>query len=230
MPPKPRPLIARFEEYVDRSGGVDACHLWTGYCDRKDYGRFFVNGSTKQFSHRVAWELYIGPIPDGMCVLHDCPTGDNPRCVNTAHLWIGTVLDNNKDCFDKGRHSRGQDRSSLTEKDVADIVAMRGVVQIAELAAKYGVSASSISRIQLGVCWQHVTRIDSKKAKRLVGKTVGEKSPNAKLTDGQVLEILSLLKRGKRQIDIAVEYGVSDTLISNINRGRSWGHLSLEAQ
>lgn len=56
----------------------------------------------------MAWEHYVGPIPDGVDVLHHC---DNPPCVRPDHLFLGTARDNVGDMLAKGRggHSRGPD-------------------------------------------------------------------------------------------------------------------------
>lgn len=84
-------LIARFEKYVDRSN-VNGCHVWTGSRrkPKNDYGRFrmSVNGCTyHEKAHRMAWQLYVGPIPIHANVMHRC---DNPPCVRTDHLFLGT--------------------------------------------------------------------------------------------------------------------------------------------
>ena len=80
--------------------GVNGCVEWTGHVDRKGYGRVSIEGR-QVFAHRVAWELAHGPIPDGLCVLHHC---DNPPCCNPAHLFLGTIRDNNLDMSAKGRN------------------------------------------------------------------------------------------------------------------------------
>lgn len=50
--------------------------------------------------HRMAYELYYGPILDGLVVRHTC---DNPPCVNPLHLKVGTYADNTRDAMERGR-------------------------------------------------------------------------------------------------------------------------------
>jgi hypothetical protein len=59
---------------------------------------------------RVSWKLHYGPIPDGKDVCHNCPTGDNPSCVNPKHLWLGTDSENIKDMYAKGRYPKRRPR------------------------------------------------------------------------------------------------------------------------
>lgn len=78
------------------------CWEWTGSRMPSGYGRIAFNGR-QEYTHRLAYELTNGPIPDGMCVCHTC---DNPPCCNPAHLWLGTMTDNIADRHAKGRTAR----------------------------------------------------------------------------------------------------------------------------
>jgi hypothetical protein len=94
------PIETRLWEKVQKepNGG---CWLWTGGTTNGGYGVIGVGRGRLHRAHRISWEIANGPIPDGLKVLHRC---DNPPCVNPAHLFLGTQVDNMRDCAAKGRH------------------------------------------------------------------------------------------------------------------------------
>lgn len=91
-------LVHRFWAKVDKRG-PDECWPWTGAKSSHGYGNFCVEGRTEKAS-RFSWFLVHGAIEPGICICHHC---DNPICVNPAHLFAGTRLDNTRDCQAKGR-------------------------------------------------------------------------------------------------------------------------------
>ena len=62
------------------------CDEWTGTRTRKGYGLVSVHG-TMRSTHRVAYEVFVGPIPDGIEIDHRC---GNHACINAAHLRHAT--------------------------------------------------------------------------------------------------------------------------------------------
>lgn len=93
-------LIQRFNEKYTKNA-VSGCWEWIASTNQK-YGHISVSnvGGTKKMrnAHRVSWELYNGPIPEGLQVLHKC---DNRLCVNPDHLFLGTHQDNMNDMKQK---------------------------------------------------------------------------------------------------------------------------------
>lgn len=75
------------------------CWHWTKSQDSNGYGHLRV-GSRLEKAHRHAYTVWVGPIPDGLQVLHDC---DNPRCCNPAHLHLGTLQQNMAERDQRGR-------------------------------------------------------------------------------------------------------------------------------
>jgi len=98
------PKRTTLERLMERVAKTEGCWLFTGSIDSYGgYGRMKVNRQTVRV-HRVMWEQVIGPIPEGMHVLHRC---DVRNCVRPDHLWIGDNAANMKDRDDKGR-ARGR--------------------------------------------------------------------------------------------------------------------------
>lgn len=93
-----------------KMGEPDECWEWQAYFRGGGYGGFQWLGKPWK-SHRVAWILTNGEVPDGLWVLHTC---DNPACCNPAHLWLGTRSDNVRDMCAKGRGGGYQGRQVRT--------------------------------------------------------------------------------------------------------------------
>jgi hypothetical protein len=58
------------------------CLLWTGSCSEEGYGRLGRDGR-KALVHRVMYELFVGPIPDGLEIDHLCRVRN---CAAPGHL------------------------------------------------------------------------------------------------------------------------------------------------
>lgn len=130
------------------------CINWTGYRCALGYGVFGLNAKLNK-AHRVAWMFKYGPIPDGLCILHKC---DNPSCVNTKHLFIGTKADNNRDKMEKGRH---RCRRKLTVQQAKYILKTK--VSRIVLSKRFNISKNQITAIRKGRAWLGLTREKEKK-------------------------------------------------------------------
>lgn len=141
----------RFEEqYVPEPNS--GCWIWTGRVLAKagGYGRLDVAGVDVR-AHRLSYELFKGPIPDGLMVRHQC---DNPPCVNPDHLVLGTQTDNMGDAVERLRMPRGSKHhnAKLTEAEVALIRNDKRSGRA--LARILGVSEQTISGIRNGHTWR----------------------------------------------------------------------------
>lgn len=175
MPNNYRPLpkfldyhIQKFTSLI-RKGSPEECWVWTGTKSGIGYGRF---GFKKQAfaAHRLAFFLEYGIDPGDLLVCHKC---DNPPCCNPNHLFLGTHLDNVRDCISKKRHCFGERKSKamkarefsgphnpncvLSEQEVHMIREHfnNGMTQTA-LAPIFGVSQAHISKIVRRVWWKHL--------------------------------------------------------------------------
>jgi hypothetical protein len=145
--------------HVERSGGPDACWLWTGLLGENGYGIIGINGKAYK-AHRVSYFIKHGRIDKDRFVLHHC---DVRSCVNPAHLFLGTPKDNSQDAVKKGRNTRlyGEDngKAKLTRAEVLTIrrICKRGGVYQKTVAKQFGVSEATVSYIVNGGRWQKFT-------------------------------------------------------------------------
>ncbi len=71
----------------------DGCWGWIGTRNNRGYGRYrAVRGSNREVvAHRIAYEMVIGAVPDGLQLDHLCR---NRGCVNPWHLEPVTCREN----------------------------------------------------------------------------------------------------------------------------------------
>lgn len=148
----------RFWRKVDKSG---KCWLWIGKTKhRQGYG-FIYRANRNMLTHRWAWLIERGAIPDGMMVLHKC---DNPSCVNPEHLFLGTQTDNMRDMANKGRgvypDTSGENNggSKLTVETVKEIrkLYQPRKMSCTMLGKKFNISRATIHLVVQRKIWKHV--------------------------------------------------------------------------
>lgn len=77
-------LNCPFEAKIKKT---DGCWLWLGAKQSRGYGNY-----RSRLAHRVSYEKYIGDIPEGATLNHECR---NRACVNPAHLKPMGQYENN---------------------------------------------------------------------------------------------------------------------------------------
>jgi len=129
------------------------CWECTSHHNRSGYPKIWINGQ-RESVHRYVYRLYKGDIPKGMIIRHTC---DNMKCINPAHLLLGTHGDNVRDRVERHRGAIGEHngRHKLTETQVKEILCDITTSKMA-LARKYGVTPKNIRNIKQHKRWRYV--------------------------------------------------------------------------
>lgn len=159
--------LARFGQQTERfftriQVDDNGCWNFSDIQPHTGYGKFHSNGVTWRAHRWVMWATGRISSSDKMCVLHQC---DNRACVNPDHMKLGDRYDNAQDLKNRGRShlirspklGSKNPSAKLCEKVVLDI---RAAIKSGEMgksvAARYGVSSTTISEIKSGKVWGHI--------------------------------------------------------------------------
>lgn len=169
--------IDRFWSSCEKTSG--GCWLWVKSTNRGGYGQVNAGGQL-WLAHRLAYFLHIGEEPRKLKRFRDskgelsgrsvlvCHRCDNRRCINPAHLFLGSYLDNNTDMANKGRgrQFRGDPGAFYGEKnagaklktsDIPEIFRMRQRGDtVSAIARKFSVSRPTIDSVLHGETWRHI--------------------------------------------------------------------------
>jgi len=236
-------VLARFWSKV-AVGRDSECWHWKAGTTAFGYGNFYLPKATQPVgAHRFAFEVASGSkIPPGMFVCHSC---DNPRCVNPAHLFLGSQKDNVGDAWRKGRlpappvmrgdanpqrknpaqPARGARTAAafLTDDEVLRILQKRAAgASVQELMAEFGASKSTIGFIVTGRSWKHILAHPEAPPLEQLLAVRGHKLSNNKLSASDVSAIKAALEAGETGRAIAARYGVSPSSITHIKQGKTW--------
>lgn len=210
------PFCPFTEDQVDRFRShlltmPSGCQHWTG-ARTGDYGRVGINGRIWT-THRAAFVIAYGPIPDNYIVRHKC---DNPICCNYEHLELGTHKDNSLDMIKRGRACppRGERcvLHFLTRAQVSKIkqAINEGLATQSELARRYHVTHSAIHAIRAEISWATVEpRIND-----LIPQ------PHRKFTDIDHAVIRDKWREGWTLKELAAEYDCRVDTIQSIISGK----------
>jgi len=127
------------------------CLEWPLTINQNGYGKTTYENKTVE-THRLVWRLTNGEIKKGLVVRHKC---NNPKCVNTKHLELGTPRDNAQDAVKAGTYRTAEKHhsSKLDWEKVRFIRKNESNIGTSALGRKYGVNHKTIESILKGRTW-----------------------------------------------------------------------------
>jgi hypothetical protein len=130
------------ERLYEKTSPNGECLEWLGCTGVGGYGRITYKGKSV-YTHIAMWKVEKGEIPNGLCVLHTC---DNPKCINIAHLTLGSHRSNMEDRDKKGRWKHPGPYGSLSSVEAEQIRTSysTGNFTIVQLSQKFKVAYNTV--------------------------------------------------------------------------------------
>lgn len=216
--------VQEYYKHVVLNYDGDDCLIWPFYRNEKGYAKWTRSPSQTRLVSRMVCEDVYGPAPtERHQAAHSCGKG-HEGCVTKKHLRWALPTENEADKLLHGTDNRGErsGHSVLAQEQVAEILALQGVVSIVEIAEKYGVSVGTIWDIFAGHSWAWLSTNRKIDVARLRAKGIGH--GRAKLTEDDVRKIRALGKSHSPQW-IANRFALSKTHVVRIIAREVWKHL-----
>lgn len=204
---------ARFTAYYVVAG--NGCWLWQGRLDRGGYAHFTRTGEKRaQFAHRAAYEMFVGPIPDGLHIDHVCHTQDRTclagtacehrRCVNPSHLEAVEPAENVR---------RGRSGLLLVKRAQAITHCPQG--------HPYSAENTYINPASGGRGCRECARVRNRSRSY---RSRGLPDPRRKITDDQIESVRALADLGLSLREVQRRTGVHTAAVQKIWTGRMLPH------
>ena len=151
--------IQKLKENVIKT--QNGCLEWQGLRFPSGYGRSTYGGKN-EYTHRLAYEIEFGKIPDGLWILHKC---NNPPCINLDHLYAGTAKDNSRDSIISGtafflhrKPLKGEEnpRAKLKNEQVRQAKILLQTLKPKKVSELTKISLKTIWSIKYGYSWKSI--------------------------------------------------------------------------
>ena len=209
------------------------CMEWTKNIGNNGYGVVYKTTDgirTRMTTHRLAWTVFRGPIPEGKFICHTC---DNKKCINIDHLYVGTAADNGRDFAERGTHwskiypERLRRGASHTGAKLTDVTAMkirelyaagRGMQSLSD---EFNVSLKTVMNVIHGRVWQHVG------GPIVPEPPKGEPSRGNAKIDEPTVEIIRILDATKcvTREQLSKWFSLTKSSVRNICIGHTWKNV-----
>ena len=213
-----------------KSGGTHTLieRMLKPYPDKLGYSRVHLckNGKLTSYQvHRLVAQAFLGPAPDDKN--HVCHNDGEPTNNHLENLRWDSAAGNARDRIKHGTDNKGSKNgwAKIGEQQVLEIQNLLLNTQLTqvEIAAKVSVESSTITDINRGRSWSHLTNATPDKPIRQT-----RKGPRKKLSDDEVISIKRMIAAADRLLkDIAADFDVDRTSISAIKIGRTYTHIQL---